>query len=128
MAKTVLLRVGEEGAEWGLDGGKGCRTMIGKVFVGDVDGVTKGVSDKGGGFGSRKLSPEYSPNILFHPGDVGECGELSGKESLPQFGEMDGWVGGAKSNFSLDGELGREIGPGGRLGCSVKESVTAGTE
>ena len=57
LAKTVLLSVGELGAEWGLDGGKELRRITGRVLVGDVDGVTKGVSDRGGGIGSRKVSP-----------------------------------------------------------------------
>ena len=41
---------------------------------------------------------------------------------------MEGWEGGEKFKFSLDGELGREIGPGARWDCSDKESVTAGAE
>ena len=59
--------------------------------------------------------PIFSPNNLLQPGDTGgEFGDCSGKGSLPKFGEMKGLVGGAKSKFSPDGELGREMAPGGR--------------
>ena len=86
LVNTDLLRVGEEGAEWGLDGGKGLRTMTGRFLVGDVDGATIGgekvnpapsiggvkvnpaplqhelseaaIPLRGGGWGSRKFSPE----------------------------------------------------------------------
>ena len=128
LGKTDLLSVGEAGAEWGLEGGKGLRTITGKVLlVGDVEGVAKGVLEREGYW--EASPPLCSPNNLLHPGDTGgEFGDWSGKDSLPQFGEMNGLVGGAKSKFSPDGELGREMVPGGRLSCSEEEQVTAGTE
>ena len=43
LGRTDLLRVGEEGAECGLEGGKGFRTITGKDLLGDVEGVAKGV-------------------------------------------------------------------------------------
>ena len=59
-------------------------------------------------------------------GGAGEFGALSKKGSLPQLGDISGWVGGSKSKLSLACDVGREIWPGIRLGCSEQESVTAG--
>ena len=84
--------------------------MKGRFLLGDVEGVTKGVWE-------------------LQPGDVGELGAgESGKDSLPQLGEIEGWVGGANSTFSLDGVFWREMGPGARISWSEEESVTAGTK
>ena len=55
LGRTDLLSVGEAGAEWGLEGGKGFRTMTGKVLLGDVEGVANGVLERDGGL--RELSP-----------------------------------------------------------------------
>ena len=56
-----LLRVGEEGAEWGLGGGNGFKdalfNALREFLVGDVVGVTKGVLEVGGGCGRSKSSP-----------------------------------------------------------------------
>ena len=127
LGKTDLLSVGEVGAEWGLEGGKGLRTITGSVLlVGEVECVAKGVLEREGCWAAPP--PLFSPNSLLQPGDTGgELGDWSGKDSLPQFGEMNGLVGGAKSKFSPDGELGREMVPGGRWSCSDEEQVTAGT-
>ena len=43
LGRTDLLSVGEEGAECGLEGRKGFRTINGKDLLGDVEGVAKGV-------------------------------------------------------------------------------------
>ena len=52
-----LLRVGEDGAEWGLEGGNGFKDVLLKTLrgflVGDVVGVTKGVLEVGGGSGNK---------------------------------------------------------------------------
>ena len=83
------------------------------LLVGDVEGVAKGVLEREGCWDASP--PIFSPNNLLQPGDTGgEFGDCSGKGSLPKFGEMKGLVGGAKSKFSPDGELGREMVPGGR--------------
>ena len=55
LGRTDLLSVGEEGAECGLEGGKGFRTITGKDLIGDVEGVAKGVLEVDGGL--RELSP-----------------------------------------------------------------------
>ena len=58
MGTTDLLRVGEDGAEWDLDGGNGFKDALFRTLrgflEGDVVGVTKGVLEVGGG---RKSSP-----------------------------------------------------------------------
>ena len=72
-------------------------------------------------------SPLKSPKILDQPGDSGGS---SGSVILPQFGDINGWEGGAKSIFSVptDGDVGRDIGTGDGLGRDDPEQVTAGTE
>ena len=58
MGTTDLLRVGEDGAEWDLDGGNGFKDALFRTLrgflEGDVVGVTKGVLEVGG---RRKSSP-----------------------------------------------------------------------
>ena len=48
LGRKFRLRVGEAGAEWGLEGGKGFKTITGKVLLGEVKGVTRGVWDREG--------------------------------------------------------------------------------